>query len=119
MIGIGLLVGALASGAVRRWPSRQAVPALALSVSALVVALHSSPLVTRYPEWLDVSAQSRAYLAALDTCTEHGDPPLVPKAKGPYADVVEATGLADYSVRAYLQLRFPEGRPCTTEADAA
>ena len=95
------------------------MPALALSGSALLVALHSSPLLTRYPEWADVSAQTTAYLAAIDTCTEDGSPPLVPKAKGPYADVVEATGLADYSVRAYLQLRFPEGRPCGVESSAA
>jgi len=114
MIGIGLLVGGLAAGGAKRWPSRRAAPALALSLSGALVALHSSTLFTPYPEWLDVSAQTTAYLAAVDTCTENGNPPLVPRAKGPYSDVVEATGLADYSVRAYLELRYPNGRPCET-----
>jgi hypothetical protein len=112
VIGIGLLVGGLAAGAAARWPSRRALPALALAVSGALVALHSSPLITPYPEWIDVSRLSTTYLAAVDTCTEDGNPPLVPNQKGPYSDVVSATGLADYSVRAYLELKYPDGRPC-------
>jgi hypothetical protein len=112
MIGIGLLVGALAAGGVARWPSRKAVPGLALATAASLVALHSSPLVTPYPDWLDVGNQVTAYLAAVDTCTEDGNPPLVARQKGPYSDVVNAAGLSDYSVRAYLELKYPNGRPC-------
>jgi hypothetical protein len=109
MIGIGLLVGSLATGGVARWPTRRAVPGLSLATVAFVVGVHSSTLLTPYPEWLDIGQQVTAYLAAVDTCTESGDPPLIPKQKGPYSDVLAATGLADYSVRAYIQLRFPDG----------
>jgi hypothetical protein len=112
LIGIGLLVAALAAGAKARWPSLSAFPALGLAVAASVVALHASPLITPYPEWLDVSRQVDTYLAAVDACAEDGDPPLVSRQKGPYAEVIGATGLADYSVRAYFELKYPDGRAC-------
>jgi hypothetical protein len=113
LIGFGLCVGALADGGAERFPSRRAMPALGLALTAGLLLLRSSPLITPYPEWFDMSARVRSYLADVDMCREDGDPPSGTDRRGPYADIVAATGLADYSVRGYLALRYPTGeRPC-------
>ena len=52
------------------------------------------------------------YLRHVDTCTEDGNPPLAPPDHDARAAFVNPTGLLDYSVTAYIALKFPNGRPC-------
>ena len=114
LIGPALSVGALAAGGLARISTATGkLPALLASL-AVVLLLRASPLLTPYPEWSSVARLSAEYLASVDRCAEPGDPPLVPAEKGPMNEFVDATGLADYSVSAYLALRYPSGRPCAS-----
>ena len=53
-----------------------------------------------------------SYLAQVDTCTEDGRPPLYTPDENRQTVFVSPTALLDYSVTAYINLRFPKGRPC-------
>jgi hypothetical protein len=76
--------------------------------------LVSSPLVMPYPDWSESHAVVEAYLRHVDTCTEDGNPPLYPPNENRRMVFVSPAGLLDYSVTAYIALRFPTGRPCET-----
>jgi hypothetical protein len=112
LLGPALTVGALAAGAVARHVRGLSLAPFLVAWVALLLVLRASPLVTPYPEWASVARLSADYLASIDRCAEQGEPPLVPSEKGPMHDFVDATGLADYSVRAYVALRYPTGRAC-------
>jgi len=112
LIGGGLGVAALASGGVARLPDRRALAPLGLAVAMAAVVLVSSPLITPYPDWSQTTDVENAYLARVDTCTEDGHPPLFPPDENPRLLFLQAAGLLDYSVTAYIALRFPDGRPC-------
>jgi hypothetical protein len=112
LLGPALTIGALAAGAVARHVRGVGLAPFLVAWLAAVLVVRASPFVTPYPEWASVARLSAAYLAAVDHCAEQGQPPLVPADKGPMNDFVDATGLADYSVRAYLALRYPNGRAC-------
>jgi hypothetical protein len=112
LLGPALTVGALAAGAVARNARGLSVAPLLVAWLATLLVVRASVFLTPYPEWASVAQLSAEYLTAVDHCAEHGQPPLVPAEKGPMNDFVDATGLADYSVRAYLALRYPTGRAC-------
>ena len=112
LLGPALTVGALAAGAVARHVRGAGLAPFVVAWLATVLVVRASVLLTPYPEWGSVARLSAEYLAAVDHCAERGEPPLFPAEKGPMNDFVDATGLADYSVRAYLALRYPTGRAC-------
>ena len=74
--------------------------------------LLSSPLITPYPDWFETTVVMNDYLRHVDTCTEDGNPPLYPPNETRRMVFVSPAGLLDYSVTAYIALRFPEGRAC-------
>jgi hypothetical protein len=85
------------------------------------IVLISSPLITSYPNWTETTVLMDDYLRHvdnLDNCTEDGNPPLAPPDHDARAAFVNPTGLLDYSVTAYIKLRFPNGRPCAQGAVA-
>jgi hypothetical protein len=112
LVGAGICVAALAQGGLARRPERIAwLPAgLAAIISAGV--LFSSSLISPYPDWFETTAVMNDYLRHVDTCTEDGHPPLFPPVENRRMVFVSAVGLLDYSVTAYVALRFPNGRPC-------
>jgi hypothetical protein len=112
MLGPALTVGALAAGAVARHVRGLSLVPFVVAWLATLLVVRASVFLTPYPEWASVARLSADYLSSVDRCAEQGEPPLVPAEKGPMHDFVDATGLADYSVRAYLALRYPSGRAC-------
>jgi hypothetical protein len=74
--------------------------------------LVASPLISPYPDWSESHALVEDYLRHVDTCTEDGNPPLYPPNETRRTVFVSPAGLLDYSVTAYIALRFPNGRPC-------
>ena len=112
LIGGAIGVAALASGGLARLPDRMAWLPLGLASVMVGVVVLSSPLVTPYPDWANTTAVTEAYLRHVDTCTEDGQPPLFPPDENRRSVFVNPAGLLDYSVTAYIALRFPDGRPC-------
>jgi hypothetical protein len=119
LVGVGLCAAALASGG---WARRnQRVSRLPLAVAAAMAAgvLVSSPLFMPYPDWSESHAVVEDYLRHVDTCTEDGNPPLYPPNENRRMVFVSPAGLLDYSVTAYIALRFPNGRPCAAATPSA
>jgi hypothetical protein len=112
LIGAGLGVAALASGGVARLPDRRALAPVGLAVVMATVVLVNSPLITPYPDWSLTTDVENAYLARVDSCTEDGHPPLFPPDENPRLLYLQAVGLLDYSVTAYIALKYPNGRQC-------
>jgi hypothetical protein len=112
LVGVGLCVAALASGGLERRADRTGWLPLGLASVITAGVLVSSPLLTPYPDWSDIHALTDDYLRHVDTCTEDGNPPLYPPNENRRVVFVSPTGLLDYSVTAYIALRFPDGRPC-------
>jgi hypothetical protein len=112
LIGGALVVAAFAQGGGVRWPARVAWAPVGLASVMSVVVFVSSPLITPYPNWTETTLLMDDYLRHVDTCTEDGDPPLAPPDHDARAAFVNPTGLLDYSVAAYIAIKFPDGRPC-------
>ncbi|MCA1645029.1 MAG: hypothetical protein LC797_06005 [Chloroflexi bacterium] len=113
LMGVGLCVAGLASGGLARRAERRAGwLSLALSTVMAAGVLVSSPLVMPYPDWSESHVVVEDYLRHVDTCTENGHPPLYPANENRRMVFVSPAGLLDYSVTAYIALRFPNGRPC-------
>jgi hypothetical protein len=112
LVGAGMCVAALAAGGLARRPRR--IAWLPLGVAAVFSGgvLFSSPLMTPYPDWFQTTAVLDDYLHHVDTCTEDGLPPLFPPNENRRMIFVSAVALLDYSVTAYIALRYPDGRPC-------
>jgi hypothetical protein len=112
LVGAGICVAALAEGGLARRPQRIAWLPVGLATLISAAVLVSSPLITPYPDWFETTAVMNDYLRHVDTCTEDGHPPLFPPNENRRMVYVSAVGLLDYSVTAYIALRFPNGRPC-------
>jgi hypothetical protein len=112
LIGGAITLAALAEGGLARWPERMALAPLGLASVMAVVVLVSSPLITPYPNWTETTVLMDDYLRHVDTCTEDGNPPLAPPDHDARAAFVNPTGLLDYSVTAYIAIKYPHGRPC-------
>jgi hypothetical protein len=119
LIGGAIVVAALASGGLARRAERIALAPLGLAGLIGVIVLVSSPLLSAYPDWRLTTVLIDDYLRRVDTCTEDGHPPLFPPDENRRSVFVNPAGLLDYSVTAYIALRFPNGRPCETVSDAA
>jgi hypothetical protein len=118
LVGAGMCVAALAVGGVARRPRRIAWLPLGLATFISGGILLSSPLISPYPDWNETTAVMNDYLHHVDTCTEDGHPPLFPPNENRRMVFVSAVGLLDYSVTAYIALRYPDGRPCERGANA-
>jgi hypothetical protein len=123
LMGGALCLAALAQGGwLRGSPgtSRSRLGAVPLGMAAIMTAvvLISSPLITSYPNWTETTVLMDDYLRHVDNCTEDGNPPLAPPDHDARAAFINPTGLLDYSVTAYIKLRFPNGRPCAQGAVA-
>jgi hypothetical protein len=118
LIGVALGLAAMASGGFARRPRRIALLPLGAASLVVINVLVSSPLFTPYPEWAQTTALINDYLRHVDTCTEDGHPPLFPPDENRQMLYVSPTGLLDYSVTAYIALRFPNGRPCEQQTPA-
>jgi hypothetical protein len=105
-------------GSARGNRSRLGVMPLGIAAVMTTVVLISSPLITSYPNWTETTVLMDGYLRQVDACTEDGNPPLAPPEHDARAAFVNPTGLLDYSVAAYIKLRFPNGRPCAQGAVA-
>jgi hypothetical protein len=114
LVGAGLTVAALASGGVARRAERVGWLPLGLATVLAAGVLVGSPLVMPYPDWSQSHALVDDYLRHVDSCTEDGRPPLYPPNENRRMVFVSPAGLLDYSVTAYITLRFPNGRPCET-----
>ena len=112
LIGGAIGAAALVSGGLARLPDRIAWLPVGAAGLMVGVVLWSSPLLTPYPDWANTTAVTDAYLRHVDTCTEDGQPPLFPPDENRRSVFVNPAGLLDYSVTAYIALRFPNGRPC-------
>jgi len=112
LIGAAIGVAALASGGFARRPERIALLPLGAASFIAIDVLVSSPLIMPYPDWAQTTALMNDYLRHVDSCTENGHPPLFPPDENRRMMFVSPTGLLDYSVTAYIALRFPSGRPC-------
>jgi hypothetical protein len=112
LIGPAIGLAAVASAGVRRMRQGSGKVLLGVAGAAAIWLLLSAPLITRYPEWSSVGREVSAYLSLVDRCAEGRDPPLIAPENGPKSRFIQATGLLPYSVRAYITLRFPNGRPC-------
>jgi hypothetical protein len=114
LMGAALAIAAMVQGglALRPRSNRLAWLPLGLAAVAGAVVLFSSPLITPYPNWTETTILMDDYLRHVDNCTEDGNPPLAPPDHDARANLVNPTGLLDYSVTAYIALRFPNGRPC-------
>jgi len=109
-------LAAMVQGGLKRRPEKIAwVPVGLASVMTAVVVV-SSPLITPYPDWRNATMLIDGYLAHVDTCTEDGHPPLYAPDENRRSVFVSPTALLDYSVTAYISLRFPNGRPCERTA---
>lgn len=112
LVGGAIGLAALAQGGWARRGERFAWAPIGLAGAMSVVVLVSSPLITPYPNWAETTTLMDDYLGRVDTCTEDGNPPLAPPEHDAKAQFVNPTGLLDYSVTAYVALKFPNGRPC-------
>jgi hypothetical protein len=112
LIGGAIGVAALVQGGLARRPELVASLPLGFAAAMCAVVLVSSPLITPYPDWAETTAVVDDYLHHVDTCTESGNPPLFPADESRRSVFVNPAGLLDYSVTAYIALRFPNGRPC-------
>jgi hypothetical protein len=112
LIGASIAIAAMLQGGLKRRPERIAWVPVGLAGVMAAVVLVSSPLITPYPNWFETTALMDDYLRHVDTCTENGDPPLAPPDHDARAAFVNPTGLLDYSVTAYIALKYPDGRPC-------
>ena len=74
--------------------------------------LVSSPLITPYPDWRNATMLIDDYLTRVDNCTDDGQPPLYPPDENRRMVFVSPTALLDYSVTAYIKIRYPNGRAC-------
>ena len=112
LVGVGICVAALASGGLARHTER--IGWLPVGVATAIVAgvLVGSPLLMAYPDWSASHIVVDDYLRHVDTCTEDGNPPLYPPNETRRMVFVSPAGLLDYSVTAYIALRFAGGRPC-------
>lgn len=108
LVGLGLGLAAIASGA---WERRAWLP-LGVATLATGAILIASPLVRPYPDWAEATTLIDGYLARVDTCTEDGNPPLYTTNETRQTVFISPTALLDYSVNAYIALRYPNGRPC-------
>jgi hypothetical protein len=102
----------MVQGGLKRRPERIAWVPVGLAGVMTAVIFVSSPLITPYPNWVETTVLMDDYLRHVDTCTESGDPPLAPPDHDARAAFVNPTGLLDYSVTAYIALKYPNGRPC-------
>jgi hypothetical protein len=123
LVGGAITLAALAQGGlIRLRPSpggpvnRLALVPIGMAALMSLVVLISSPLITPYPNWTETTQLMDDYLRHVDNCTEDGNPPLAPPDHDARAAFVNPTGLLDYSVTAYIKLRFPNGRPCSPGA---
>jgi hypothetical protein len=112
LVGVGLCAAALASGGLARRSERISWLPLGVATAIAAGVLVGSPLVMPYPDWLASHVVVEDYLRHVDTCTEDGNPPLYPPNENRRMVFVSPAGLLDYSVTAYIALRFPNGRPC-------
>jgi hypothetical protein len=112
LIGVGIGVAALLSGGLARRTERKAWLPIGAAGAICAVILAGSPLITAYPDWRATTMVVDDYLRHVDTCTEDGYPPLFPPDENRRSTFVSPAGLLDYSVTAYINLRFPNGRPC-------
>jgi hypothetical protein len=117
LVGVGICVAALASGGFARRAARVGWLPLGLATVIAAGVLVGSPLLSPYPEWSQSHVLVDDYLRHVDTCTEDGNPPLYPPNETRRMVFVSPAGLLDYSVTAYIALRFPNGRPCETKAN--
>jgi hypothetical protein len=118
LIGAAIGIAALVSGGLARRPERIAWLPVGLAAVMCAVVFVSSPLITPYPDWAETTAVVDDYLHHVDTCTESGNPPLFPPDDSRRSVFVNPAGLLDYSVTAYIALRFPNGRPCDQRGSA-
>lgn len=112
LVGAGIGVAALVQGGLAQRGQRSAWLPLGVAGAMCAVVLASSPLITPYPDWRTATLLIDDYLHHVDACTESGDPPLMPPDDNRRTVFVSPTGLLDYSVTAYIALRYPNGRPC-------
>jgi hypothetical protein len=112
LVGGALCLAALAQGGLARRSERFGWLPVGTAAVMTAVVLVSSPLITPYPNWAETTVLMDDYLRQVDTCTEDGNPPLAPPDHDARAAFVNPTGLLDYSVTAYIAMRFPNGRPC-------
>ena len=112
LVGVGLCVAALASGGLARRTERISWLPLGLATVIAAGVLVASPLISPYPDWSESHALVEDYLHHVDACAEDGNPPLYPPNETRRTVFVSPAGLLDYSVTAYIALRFPNGRPC-------
>jgi hypothetical protein len=114
LIGATIAIAAMVQGGLKRRPERIAWVPVGLAGVMTAVIFVSSPLITPYPNWVETTALMDDYLRHVDTCTESGDPPLAPPDHDARAAFVNPTGLLDYSVTAYIALKYPNGRACAS-----
>jgi hypothetical protein len=112
LIGASIAIAAMVQGGLKLRPKPVAWVPVGLAGVMTAVVLFSSPLITPYPNWNETTVLMDDYLRHVDTCTEDGDPPLAPPDHDARAAFVNPTGLLDYSVTAYIAIKFPNGRPC-------
>ena len=112
LIAASIAIAAMVQGGLKRRPEPIAWVPIGLAGVMIAVVLVSSPLITPYPNWTETTVLMDDYLRHVDTCTEDGNPPLAPPDHDARAAFVNPTGLLDYSVTAYIALKFPNGRPC-------
>jgi hypothetical protein len=112
LIAASIAIAAMVQGGLKRRPEKIAWVPVGLAGVMTAVVLFSSPLITPYPNWTETTVLMDDYLRHVDTCTEDGTPPLAPPDHDARAAFVNPTGLLDYSVTAYIALKFPHGRPC-------
>jgi len=112
LIGASIALAAMVQGGLKRRPDPVAWVPVGLAGVMTAVVLFSSPLITPYPNWNETTVLMDDYLRHVDTCTEDGEPPLAPPDHDARAAFVNPTGLLDYSVTAYIAIKFPNVRPC-------
>jgi hypothetical protein len=116
LMGGAITAAALLQGGLLRRSERVGWVPVGISCVMAAVVLVSSPLIAAYPNWNETTVLMDDYLHHVDTCTEDGNPPLAPPDHDARAAFVNPTGLLDYSVTAYIAIKFPNGRPCETHS---
>ena len=112
LMGGAITAAALLQGGLLRRSERVGWVPVSIAAVMAAVVLVSSPLLTPYPNWTETTVLMDDYLRDVDTCREDGNPPLAPPDHDARAAFVNPTGLLDYSVTAYIAIKFPNGRPC-------
>jgi hypothetical protein len=112
LIGASIAIAAMVQGGLQRRPEPIAWVPIGLAGVMTAVVVFSSPLITPYPNWTETTLLMDDYLRHVDMCTESGEPPLAPPDHDARAAFVNPTGLLDYSVTAYIAIKYPNGRPC-------